>query len=348
VNNEDDDGEFEVQPICILGKPIEKSNVYAAGYGWMAEGYEQRGGNKNYYCKTTLNSPMPAQRCIFPFKIGGFSYEECARGEKYVKGTIKYRTKKENNLCKAMNKQFRKENQDPWKDVHYVKIYGKKRDTPIKNGKCYKRNKEEKQSKFGTIWKQSGKICATCDPNVKAGDPGYCLPEGEEGPIPDIKDTKLWGFCDEKGGACKPTEYNLGVNTNSLQEVKLQRLSTTSCKNVYDKNNLKFNKEDEICASGTFRQKYRKVIRDPDSNTYEIVEKIEEDGKLSFGNKDSCQGDSGGPLYFWSQQSTPKAYLYGLVSRGVGCARPNMPGVYTYVLKYVKWLKNNVGKNDRC
>ena len=136
---------------------------------------------------------------------------------------------------------------------------------------------------------------------------------------------------------------------------------------------MRFNKEDEICASGTFRQKYRKVIRDPDSNTYKIVEKIEEDGKLRFGerepikslslayfyfknhktwclsgNKDSCGGDSGGPLYFWSQQAKPRAYLYGLVSRGVGCARPNMPGVYTYVLKYIKWLKNNVGKKDRC
>ena len=112
------------------------------------------------------------------------------------------------------------------------------------------------------------------------------MPDGEEGPTPDIRDTTLWGFCDEKGGACAKISngpYNLEVNTNSLQEVKLQKLSTTSCKNVYDKNNMRFNKEDEICASGTFKQKYRKVIRDPDSNTYEIVEKIEEDNKLRFG-----------------------------------------------------------------
>lgn len=42
------------------------------------------------------------------------------------------------------------------------------------------------------------------------------------------------------------------------------------------------------------------------------------------GGKDSCNGDSGGPLVQGSA-------VVGIVSWGLGCARPNQPGVYTNV-----------------
>jgi len=50
------------------------------------------------------------------------------------------------------------------------------------------------------------------------------------------------------------------------------------------------------------------------------------------GGKDSCSGDSGGPLLSGTVQ-------YGVVSYGIGCGRPNIPGVYTRVSYYMDWIR---------
>ncbi|KAF1946864.1 trypsin precursor [Clathrospora elynae] len=54
------------------------------------------------------------------------------------------------------------------------------------------------------------------------------------------------------------------------------------------------------------------------------------------GGKDSCQGDSGGPII-----DSSKA-LVGLVSWGDGCARPNVPGVYSRVGALRPFIDANV------
>ena len=47
------------------------------------------------------------------------------------------------------------------------------------------------------------------------------------------------------------------------------------------------------------------------------------------------QADSGGPLMVNNGDST---MVVGIVSTGIGCARPRLPGLYTRISDYVAWI----------
>lgn len=64
--------------------------------------------------------------------------------------------------------------------------------------------------------------------------------------------------------------------------------------------------------------------------------------KSSDISSPSPQGDSGGPMV--SQQGSVWIQS-GVVSFGFGCARPNLPGVYSRVSRYQSWINSHISSD---
>ncbi|XP_037806937.1 trypsin beta-like [Lucilia sericata] len=97
---------------------------------------------------------------------------------------------------------------------------------------------------------------------------------------------------------------------------------------------------EENGAAASILQQVPVVIVDPAvcqkqySGVNEITEAMLCAG-VSSGGKDACQGDSGGPL-------VANGELVGIVSWGVGCARPDYSGVYSNVAYLSNWIQSNL------
>jgi secreted trypsin-like serine protease len=100
----------------------------------------------------------------------------------------------------------------------------------------------------------------------------------------------------------------------ALQIVKVPIMSNEECKRMYKTARQKIILRDTILCAG-----------------------------YAIGGKDSCEGDSGGPLAVRDEPGS-KWTLAGIVSNGVKCAEPNLPGIYTRISEYRNWIIETINK----
>ncbi|KAM5228809.1 plasminogen [Ctenodactylus gundi] len=99
-------------------------------------------------------------------------------------------------------------------------------------------------------------------------------------------------------------------------------------------------------GAGLLKEAQLPVIENKVCNRYEYLNGRVRSTELCAGNlaggTDSCQGDSGGPLVCFEKD---KYILQGVTSWGLGCARPNKPGVYVRVSRFVNWIEEIMKNN---
>jgi secreted trypsin-like serine protease len=65
---------------------------------------------------------------------------------------------------------------------------------------------------------------------------------------------------------------------------------------------------------------------------------------LAEGGQDACQGDSGGPLVVPDTDGKPRVQV-GVVSWGIGCALPDLYGVYARLATLGAWVKETIANH---
>jgi len=203
--------------------------------------------------------------------------------------------------------------------------------------------------------------CATCKLNATKGQPNYCEPAasaiassqpgattslGKAGPPAEATPESNWGVCKP---SCAPGSK---ATTDVLREVTLTVFDVGNCSRILRQTNSSYNLEMELCAGRVNKRLVRRVAANVGSNG-KVKGFSEGDGEerdeMFIGGKDSCLGDSGGPLWKVVHHSSGKAsraYLIGVVSRGLNCANNEAPGIYARTAMYIDWIVQHAQEGE--
>ncbi|XP_063614616.1 uncharacterized protein LOC134787733 [Penaeus indicus] len=127
--------------------------------------------------------------------------------------------------------------------------------------------------------------------------------------LPD-RFTKFTGSRCQAAGWGKNAFGEVGDFQNLLKEVSLPMVDHRLCQNALRQTRLGPNfslHESMICAGGE-------------------------------AGSDTCEGDGGSPLVCQDRDGTFR--LAGLVSWGIGCGQPGVPGVYTNIPLFIDWIRS--------
>ncbi|KAK8763151.1 hypothetical protein V5799_034239 [Amblyomma americanum] len=119
-----------------------------------------------------------------------------------------------------------------------------------------------------------------------------------------------WGYVRELRLDSFKDESLSAYMTDVLQKVEVQLMTNGECNGLYTqaKKSIRVARE-QLCAGH------------------------------KEGKKDACTGDSGGPLMVLEGDTY---VVIGVVSGGIGCARPLLPGLYTRITSYMPWIMSHL------
>ncbi|XP_057662224.1 serine protease 30-like [Diorhabda carinulata] len=135
-----------------------------------------------------------------------------------------------------------------------------------------------------------------------------CLPSEEESQAArNFVTVAGWGWTHE--------DSSKGQRATILQKAKLSLINMRDCREWYASQGKDIKIQDShICAG--YKQ----------------------------GEIDACWGDSGGPLMSNIDKNGNQTIVIGVVSTGIGCARPYLPGLYTRISDYISWIQKTIQK----
>lgn len=103
---------------------------------------------------------------------------------------------------------------------------------------------------------------------------------------------------------------------------------------------------DITSVSSTLQEVAVRVISNEKCKTYPDYSDKLQDSMICAGYKDggrdACAGDSGGSLVCKPNENGPWVF-YGITSWGIGCAKPEAPGVYARVPQFASWIRETTG-----